>query len=239
MVSNALKLTFSFVYSFLVVIPDLCGWTDQDILHCMVWQLYMAIYNVSLFHVTVATAEIHHPLPRCAHTHCLVSINIQQMLMNVSECKFFHMEGFKLQPFASYSLSHQTSFCQNAPLLPSVTQQQKVMKYWWECSTSTAIPPTPASDVVGQHNRIGDIIFGAHLIFFEIIIYHSGLKSFIPRYTCSRLHLHFLLKSKNSNPNVLVHCAFSLIYENSVSWNYIVTSVCLTLLPFCSNRLFP
>jgi len=34
-------------------------------------------------------------------------------------------------------------------LLPSVIQQQHVMEYWWEGSTSTAIPPTSTSDVVG------------------------------------------------------------------------------------------
>ena len=38
------------------------------------------------------------------------------------------------------------------------------MEYWWEGSASTAIPPTAASDVVGQHNKIGDIIFRAVLV---------------------------------------------------------------------------
>jgi len=28
------------------------------------------------------------------------------------------------------------------------------MEYWWEGSTSTAIPPTPACDIVGQYNKI-------------------------------------------------------------------------------------
>jgi len=38
------------------------------------------------------------------------------------------------------------------------------MEYWWEGSTSTAIPPTPASDVMHQHNKIGGITFGAALV---------------------------------------------------------------------------
>jgi len=46
------------------------------------------------------------------------------------------------------------TLCQNAPLLPSVTQQQHVMKSWWEASASTAVPPTSASDVVGQPHNI-------------------------------------------------------------------------------------
>jgi len=38
------------------------------------------------------------------------------------------------------------------------------MEYWWEGSTSTAISPTSASDVVGQRNKIGGITFGVTLI---------------------------------------------------------------------------
>ena len=47
------------------------------------------------------------------------------------------------------------SLRQNALLLPSVTWQQHVMEYWREGSTSTAIPPIAASDVMGQRNKIG------------------------------------------------------------------------------------
>jgi len=38
------------------------------------------------------------------------------------------------------------------------------MEYWWEGSAPTAIPPTSASDVMGQHNKIGDISFEAALV---------------------------------------------------------------------------
>jgi len=50
-------------------------------------------------------------------------------------------------------------------LLQSAAQQQHVTGYWWEGSTSTEIPPTPASDVVGQRNEIGGISFGADYYF--------------------------------------------------------------------------
>jgi len=33
------------------------------------------------------------------------------------------------------------------------------MEHWREVSTSTAIPPTSTSDIVGQHHKIGGIIF--------------------------------------------------------------------------------
>jgi len=51
-------------------------------------------------------------------------------------------------------------FCQTAPLLPSVTQQQTVMDYWWDGSTSTATPPPSAFDTVGQQNKAGGSTFG-------------------------------------------------------------------------------
>jgi len=35
------------------------------------------------------------------------------------------------------------------------------MKYWWEVSNSTAIPPTFTSEIEGQHNKIGGITFRA------------------------------------------------------------------------------
>ena len=63
-----------------------------------------------------------------------------------------------------YALECQTPFCQTAPLLPSVTWQQHVIEYWWEGSTSTAIPPTFAFDFVGQHHKIGHITFRSALI---------------------------------------------------------------------------
>lgn len=37
------------------------------------------------------------------------------------------------------------------------------MEYWWEGSTSAAIPPPSASDIVGQSNKAGGISFGAAL----------------------------------------------------------------------------
>jgi hypothetical protein len=40
-------------------------------------------------HINVATAETHHPLPHCAHIHCLVSANVQQASMNVKGGNFF------------------------------------------------------------------------------------------------------------------------------------------------------
>jgi len=57
------------------------------------------------------------------------------------ECQWVHFflrEGFQWHTFASCALPCQTPFCEAVPLLPSVGQQQRVMGYWWEGSTSTA-----------------------------------------------------------------------------------------------------
>ena len=66
--------------------------------------------------------------------------------------------------FASGALPWQIALHQTAPLLPSVTRQQHVMEYWWEDSVSTAILLTSASDVMGQHNKIGGTTCAAALV---------------------------------------------------------------------------
>ena len=84
--------------------------------------------------------------------------------MNVSGCHFFLHGGIQFYSFALYALLCQMLFCQTA-LLPSVTQQQHIMGYWWEGSTSTAILPALASDVVEQCNEVGVITFRAALVY--------------------------------------------------------------------------
>ena len=82
----------------------------------------------------------------------------------MSVVPFFLHRGIQWHTFTSHTLPCQTLLCQTAPLLPSVTQQQNGMGYRWEGSTSTAIPPTYASDVVSHHHKIGGITFRAALI---------------------------------------------------------------------------
>jgi len=87
---------------------------------------------------------------------------------------FFHRllhtyGGIQLHSFVSYALPCQTPFCQTAPLLSSVARQQNFTEYCREGSTSTAIAPTSASDVVGQHNKIGVINFRATLVHWKVI----------------------------------------------------------------------
>jgi len=46
----------------------------------------------------IAVAETHRPPLHCAHIHSLVSINIQQVLMNINGGHFFCMEEFRGTP---------------------------------------------------------------------------------------------------------------------------------------------
>ena len=87
---------------------------------------------------------------------------------------FFPHGGIQRHTFASYVLPHQKPFCQSAPLLPSVTEQQNVTKYRWEGSTSTAIPSTSASDIMAQHNKIGGTTFRTVLILYGIMLWLSN-----------------------------------------------------------------
>jgi len=91
---------------------------------------------------------------------------LQKYSAIVCECQWIQFFSTWIQQHtcASYALLSQTPFCQTAPLLPSLTQQQNATEYYWQSSTSTAIPPPSTSDTVGQHDKIGGITFGAALI---------------------------------------------------------------------------
>ena len=107
--------------------------------------------------------------PHCAHIYCLVSVNIQQALVNVSGCCQFHKEEF----IAAHALPCQAPFCQTATLLSSAAWQQNVTECCWEGLASTAIPPTTASDIVVRPRKIGSITFRAAVIepsFLQILL---------------------------------------------------------------------
>jgi hypothetical protein len=57
------------------------------------------------------------------------------------------------------------SDCSSAVICRTAT---KFKEYWRVGSTSTAISPTSASVVVGQHNNTGVINFGATLVYHPV-----------------------------------------------------------------------
>jgi len=79
--------------------------------------------------------------------------------------QFFLHGGIQFLTFASSALPCQVPFCQSAPPLPSVAQQQNVREYWQEGSASPSIPPPSSSDIMGQcSKKQGGITFGAALV---------------------------------------------------------------------------
>jgi len=109
----------------------------------------------SVLYIAVTTAEKHHPSSHGTNIHCWVSINIQQELMNVSRLQLFHTAEFSDTPLLHIHL-HVRRHWSDCPLLPSVTQQQPGMEYWWEGLISTVITPIAASDIMSQHHRLID-----------------------------------------------------------------------------------
>ena len=116
--------------------------------------------------------------PLCHRCHCQNTpptaslwshplFDLHKCSSSISECQwvpFFLHGGVQWHTFTSYALPRQMPFYQAACLLPSVTRRQHVMEYWWEGSASSAMPPTSASDVMGQHSKIGGITFWAALV---------------------------------------------------------------------------
>ena len=94
-----------------------------------------------VFHVTVTTAGMHSPAPHYVHLHCFISLNIQQVSMNIWEIPLI---------FTSMSESILSDH-------PSAAI--------WEGSTFTAIPRTSASDIAYKHSNIGGATFRAADIF--------------------------------------------------------------------------
>ena len=74
------------------------------------------------------------------------------------------MEEFNDTPLPHTRFQVSCHFVRWSPLLLSVTWQQNVTGYWWEGSTPTALPTISPSEVMGQHNKIGDITFGTVVI---------------------------------------------------------------------------
>jgi len=68
-----------------------------------------------VFHTAITTAEMHHPLPRCAHLYYLASRNFPQVLMNVCRCTFFHLEEF-IDTALLYMHFHVRCHCARLPL---------------------------------------------------------------------------------------------------------------------------
>ena len=117
-----------------------------------------------VFHVTVTIAETNQPTTSlCSHPllgprKCLESIDECQWVSSFSTWR----NSIPHLRFIHTSMSDAIlSDCPSAAICHTATN---VTEYWWEGSTSTAIPPTSVSDVVGRHGKVGGFSFRAALI---------------------------------------------------------------------------
>ena len=161
------------------------GWAHWDTLHFMVWQLCRAIQNM---------AHLSHCCQHCQNVSPINSLcshplfGLHKCSASINECQwvlfFSHVEEVSSTCLLHIHFHSRWHFCQTAPLLPPVTQQQNVTEYWQEDSTSTAIPPTSTSDNLGQHNNIRGITFGAAPVFLQLYfsVKHTPI--------CSHLRQH-------------------------------------------------
>ena len=105
-----------------------------------------------------------HPLPQCAHVHCLVSIKVQQVLINVSGCHFFPHGRIQFHTFVSCALPCQRPFCQTA-ICHTATTYNRIFGR----KVQLLLPPASASDIVGQHNKIEGITFKAEPVYINVV----------------------------------------------------------------------
>ena len=137
---------------------------------------------------------------------------------SINECQqvpFFPHGGIQFHIFDSYPLLWQMPLCQTAPLLPSVTQQQHVMAHWWEGSTSAAIPPSSASDTVGQHNKLGGITSRAALVY--CINSHATGEQF---YSYLSHYIDYLVPHRAVH-ELLVWFTPTFVSDHCISWTVV------------------
>ena len=108
-------------------------------LHAMLIKMCTSRVDWQCWNAWPTTSMCSHPL-----------FGLHKCSTSISECHwvpFFPHGEIQWHIFASYPLPYQMPLCQTAHLLPSITQKQNVMEYWWESSTSIAISPISTSDI--------------------------------------------------------------------------------------------
>jgi len=90
-------------------------WTRAHMLHLQSSTWLCGLWLA--FHITVASAETHHPPPHCAHIHCSVSRIVQLALMNVSGCHFFPAWRNTVTPLCFHRTSMSDAMRSDCPFV--------------------------------------------------------------------------------------------------------------------------
>ena len=98
-----------------------------------------------VFHVAFATNETQHPLLQSGHSHCLVSVNVQQVLINVIGCNFFlpWRNSFSHLCFIKTSMSDAiVSNCPSAAICHIITKCNGILvgRFTLYCHITISMP---------------------------------------------------------------------------------------------------
>jgi len=122
-----------------------------------------AMKNLHVTLITICTTggdccHCHHcwKTPHCAHIYCLVSINIQQAVMNVNGCHFFHMEEFSDTPLV-HPHFHVSLYSVRLPLYCHLSYGNSMQWGIGGRIQPLLLSHQHPTDVVGRHNKTGGI----------------------------------------------------------------------------------
>jgi len=131
-----------------------------------------AIWNTTCLSHHCHHCRNHHPPPHRAHVHYLISINVQQALMNVGTFVCVCV-CVCVKEFSSTLLFHTHTHHVRLSLCCHLSHIKKnTMGYWWEGSVLKRHTTNPRLNV-GQLHKIGGIPFRAALV------KHSALRSIL------------------------------------------------------------
>ena len=156
-------------------------------LHAMLIQICMAIWNMTCLSHCCHRCWNTPPTPYCAHIHCLVSINIQQVLMNVSGWHFFCMEEFSDTP----SLHLHFHIRHHSVKLPPCCHLSHGSKMEWNIGGNVKPllpyhqhpPLTSRANIIRQEALLSEQLLCQHYITIGGRV-RSGLTAFGPWLQC-------------------------------------------------------
>ena len=149
-VSSALKLIFSskqfshhnsLIHTHKPIKTFLISWCDSYAWPSITWLIFC---------IAVATA-VTSPTTSLHYSHCLVSINVQHMSINVNGRTLLHMKEFSSSPLL-HTQFHIRLHCVRLTLCCHFSPTHTATTCNWilvQRFNSTAIPPTSASDILG------------------------------------------------------------------------------------------
>ena len=115
------------------------------------------------------------------------------------------------------------------------------MEYWWEGSTSTAVPPTSTSDIVGQCNKIEGITFRAALYIrkwqsiFKTVL-NLKIESVDIWKSCNKLHVQWWFILAKGASHTVDPTAAQIVSNFLEFWCFLIWELTVMILNLCCKR---